>query len=272
MTIDFITLDIGATFWKNLLDLGFQIFPKLLWAGGILLLTRLAVGFVGRFTRRALTPVEPTLRMFLIQAAEFLTLVVGVVSFLNTLGIQATSVVAVVGAAGLAISLALQGTLSHFAAGVMLINLRPFDVGDYIEGASVGGVVDSIGVFSTTLVTKDHVMITVPNGQLFSGTLKNLTALGTRRMDLEIDIGDRPIESTITLFLSLVQPHPLVLDEPKTTCHVLSITPTSTILYVRPWCTVEAYDQARSEILQLIKESLNHPIELPPLDDPGISL
>ncbi|HEY9605533.1 MAG TPA: mechanosensitive ion channel family protein [Allocoleopsis sp.] len=250
-------IDPAKWFNLKLIELGFQIGPKILWALIIVLITRYAVNLVGRFTRRAFTPVEPTLRKFLVQASEILTLIVGIVAILNTLGIQANTVVAVVGAAGLAIGLALQSTLSHFAAGVMLLNQRPFEVGDLIEGPSdVKGVVDAVGIFSTTVVTKDNIKITVPNNNLFSGTLKNLTALGTRRVDLEIDIGDRPIEPTMILLLSLVQHHPLVLDRPKTTCYVSSISPTATTLSLRPWCTTEAYEQVRSEILQVVQETL----------------
>lgn len=259
--------DMGLAFWRKLLDLGFDVVPKFLWAIAILLLTRYSINLVGRITNRAFRPVEPTLRKFIVQAAEILTLVVGIVAFLNILGIQATSVVAVVGAAGLAIGLALQNTLSHLAAGIMLLNLRPFQVGDFIEGAQVAGVVDSIGLFSTTLVTPDNVKITVPNNSLFSNTLKNTTALGTRRVDIEVDIGDRPIESTITFLLSLVQPHPLVLDNPKTKCHVASISDEGTVLYLRPWCTAEAYEQLRSELLQLVKEALKEEnIDTTPID------
>jgi len=249
--------DMASWFNKNLIDLGFQVSTKILWALAIILFTRYAIDLVARVTRRAFSPVEPTLRKFLVQASEILTLVVGIVAFLSALGIQATSLVAVVGAAGLAIGLALQNTLSHFAAGVMLLNQRPFEVGDFIEGPSgVKGVVDAIGIFSTTVVTPDNVKITVPNNNLFSNILKNTTAMGTRRVDLKIDIGDRPIEPTIILFLSLVQPHPLVLDRPSTTCNVLSISPKGTVLYLRPWCRAEAYEQVHSEVQQLVKEAL----------------
>jgi small conductance mechanosensitive channel len=271
MTI--LAFDVASVFNQNLINLGFQVVPKILWALFILLLTRYSINLVARITRRAFSPIEPTLRKFLVQGSEILVLVVGIVAFLNTLGIPATSVVAVVGAAGLAIGLALQSTLSHFAAGVMLINQRPFEVGDFIEGPSgVKGVVDAIGIFSTTVVTPDNIRITVPNNSLFSGVLKNTTTMGTRRVDLKIDIGDRPIEPTIVLLLSLVQPHPLVLDRPKTTCHVLSITPKSTILYLRPWCTAEAYEQVHSEVQQLVKEALQEADlprqELNVVDDP----
>ena len=250
-----------SAFWKNwidknLIDLGFQIVSKLLWAILILFLTRFTIQVVGRILHRTLRPTEPTLRKFLIQAAEVLTLVVGVVAFLDTVGIQATSVVAVIGAAGLAVGLALQNTLSQFAAGVLLISLRPFEVGDFIEVTGVTGTVDSIGIFSANLVTPDNTRITIPNSTLFSSTLKNKTVLGTRRVDLEIDIGDRAIEPTIIQLLSLVQPHPLVLNEPKITCHVASVSATNTILYLRPWCSAEVYEQVRSEVQQIVKEAL----------------
>ncbi|RCJ41310.1 mechanosensitive ion channel protein MscS [Nostoc minutum NIES-26] len=259
------SLDMALEVWKKWLDLGFAVVPKIIWAIGILFLTRLAMNFIGRFLRKALARTEPTLRHFLIQAAEILTLLSGAVAALNQVGIQTTSIVAVLAAAGLAVGLALQNTLSHFAAGVIIISMRPFEVGDYIEGGGVAGVVDGVGIFSTTLITRDNVQITVPNGLLFSGTLRNTSALGTRRVDLEIDIGDRPIEMTITHLLTLVQSHPLVLDRPPSTCDVTSISPTTTVLYLRPWCTAEDYDRVRSQVLQLVKEALR---EIPDTDNP----
>ncbi|NJP10421.1 MAG: mechanosensitive ion channel family protein [Leptolyngbyaceae cyanobacterium RU_5_1] len=245
-----------TSLYEVLLDTAVKLVPRMLWAIAILALTRLLLGLIRQITRRLLNPVEPTIRKFFIQTAEVLTLLVGIVASLNILGIQTTTLVAILGAAGLAVGLALQSSLSHFAAGVMLVSFRPFEVGDLVDGAGVSGVVDGIGIFSTTIVTPDNVKIVVPNNNLFTGTLKNLTALGTRRVDLEVNIGDRPIEPTITHLLSVVQPHPLVLSKPKPTCHVASITPDATILYLRPWCATEVYDQVRSEIQQLVKEAL----------------
>ena len=272
MTI--LAFEVASVFNQKLIDLSFQIGTKLLWALGIIVLTRYAVDLVAHITRRAFSPVEPTLRKFLVQASEIVTLVVGGVTLLSALGIQSASLITVLGAAGLAIGLALQNTLSHFAAGVMLINQRPFEVGDFIEGPSgVKGMVDSIGIFSTTVVTPDNIKITVPNNNLFSGVVKNTTALGTRRVDLKIDIGDRPIEPTIILLLSLVQPHPLVLDYPKTTCHVASISPKGTVLYLRPWCKAQVYEQLHSEVQLLLQETLresgfSETAKPEPLDDP----
>mgnify|MGYP002780680396 FL=1 len=239
---------------RNLINFGLQV----LWAVVILLLTRWAVSFTKPIAFRLLKYTEPTLQRFLLQAVGIFIWVAGGVAALQTVGIQTTTVVAMIGAAGLAVGLALQSSLSHFAAGVMLISFRPFEVGDSIEGATVSGTVDNIGLFSTTIVTPDNVRITVPNNNLFSGTLKNNTIMGTRRVDLHIDIGKRPIDSTSTHLLSLVQPHPLVLREPRPTCQMESISAEgNTILYLRPWCAATHYEQVRSEILQLVQEFLH---------------
>lgn len=250
------TFSVASPAGQDLSDVALDILLKILWAIGILILTRIGINIVSRTTRRVLVQVEPTLRKFFIQAAEFLTLIVGIIAALNIIGIQTTTLVAVLGAAGLAVGLALQNTLSHFAAGIMLIAFRPFEAGDLIEGAGATGVVDSVGIFSTTLITPDNVKIVVPNNNLFTGTLKNLTSMGIRRVDLEVDISDRPIEPTITYLLSLVLPHPLVLNDPKPTCNVASVSPEKTVLYLRPWCAAEAYEQARSEIQQIVREAL----------------
>ncbi|MCU0549045.1 MAG: mechanosensitive ion channel family protein [Leptolyngbya sp. Prado105] len=240
----------------TLINLASQNLPKVIWAIVILLMTRWIANAIRPIGFRLLKYAEPTLQKFLIQVASIMVWVAGAVAALNALGIQTTTVITVIGAAGLAIGLALQNSLSHFAAGVMLVSFRPFEVGDLIEGAGVSGIVDAIGLFSTTIVSPDNVRITVPNSNLFSGTLKNNTAMGTRRVDLQINIGDREIDSTMTHLLSLVQPHPLVLREPRPTCHVESITPEATILYLRPWCAAIHHEQVRSEILQLVQEAL----------------
>jgi len=242
---------------ENLGDLVVQLLPKLGWAIALLILTRLGISLTGQLMRRLLIQVEPTLRKFFVQVSESLVLIVGAIAALNAMGIETTTLIAILGTAGLAIGLALQNTLSHFAAGVMLVSFRPFEVGDLIEGAGVSGVVDSIGIFSTTLLTPDHAKIVVPNNNLFTGTLKNLTAMGTRRLDLEIDIGDRPIEATMNHLMAVVRPHPLVLDQPVLSCIVVAIAQDKTLLSLRPWCAAEVYEQARSEIQLLVQQTLS---------------
>lgn len=239
-----------------------MILPKVLSAIAVLVLTRFAIRLVSRVMSQTLRKSEPTLRKFLIQAAETSTLIVGGLAALNAVGIQATSLVAVLGAAGLAIGLAWRDTLSHFAAGVMLITMRPFEVGDVIEAAGVAGLVDAIGIFSTTIITPDHVKITVPNAQLFNGTLKNTTTLGIRRIDITVELDDRffngagnsSLTSPIQELLELVQAHPLVLQDPTASCIVTAISPKSTELSLRPWCEAENYEQVRSDLYQLVQE------------------
>ncbi|NDJ17417.1 mechanosensitive ion channel [Myxacorys almedinensis A] len=239
-------------FENHLANLAFQMVKAI----AILLLSRWGATIARHLSLRLLKYAEPTLQKFLVQISAILVWMVGAVAALNAMGIQTTTVVAVVGAAGLAIGLALQNSLSHFAAGVLLVSFRPFEVGDAIEGAGVAGKVDNIGLFSTTILTSDYVRITVPNGNLFSGTLKNNTVMGIRRVDLTIDISDRAIEPTITQLLSLLQDHPLILDEPKPTCHVEAISATATMLYLRPWCAASHYEQVKSEVLQIVQEAL----------------
>lgn len=238
------------------------LLPKLLVAIAVLVLTRFAIRVVSQVMTQTLRRTEPTLRKFLIQAAETFTLIIGVIAALNALGIESTSLVAVLGAAGLAIGLAWRDTLSHFAAGVMLITLRPFEVGDLIEAAGVSGLVDAIGIFSTTIITPDYIKIMVPNAQLFNGTLKNTTTLGIRRVDVTVDLGDRclneaktySLDTTIYELLQLIKAHPLVLKEPAPTCLVTAISPKSTLLSLRPWCQASNYEQVRSDVQKLVQE------------------
>ena len=115
---------------KPLLDMSFTIFPRVLWAIALLVITRLMARMMQMFVNQVLTRIEPTLKHFLVQMAGILVWVVGGVATLNTLGIETTTIVAIVGATGLAIGLALQSSLSHFAAGILLISFRPFEVGE----------------------------------------------------------------------------------------------------------------------------------------------
>ncbi|OLP19882.1 mechanosensitive ion channel protein MscS [Leptolyngbya sp. 'hensonii'] len=251
-----LAVDVPTVITTDLARLAIPVATRCLWAIGILIITRFTIRIVNRLARQTLGRMEATLRKFLVQVAEILTLMVGILAALNALQIETTTVVAVVGAAGLAAGLALQGTLSHFAAGVMLIILRPFEVGDVVEGAGVEGMVDGIGLFSTTLITADNIRITVPNSNLFSTTLKNKTVLGTRRVDLEIGIGDRPIDATIRDLIKIAHNHTLVLPEPQPTCEVTAVAVDNTVLTLRPWCQAEHYAQIKSDLQKQIKELL----------------
>lgn len=242
---------------KPLLDMSFAIFPRVLWAIVLLVITRLMARMMQVFVNQVLTRIEPTLKHFLVQMSGILVWVVGGVATLNTLGIETTTIVAIVGATGLAIGLALQNSLSHFAAGILLISFRPFEVGDAIEGGGVAGTVVSIGLFSTAIVTGDNTRITVPNGSLFSGTLKNFTVMGTRRIDLKIDLSGRSLRTVMAELLTVVGRHPKILTTPKPTVQLLGLAMRDrTIVSVRAWCQTGEYDAVKGDLLLMVKEYL----------------
>ncbi len=162
--------------------------------GALVLLTVgwMVAGWVGRITRRAIdaTPrIESTLAPFLSNIVRYLILAIVLIAVLAQFGVQTASIIAVMGTAGLAVGLALQGTLSHFAAGVVLLILRPFRAEDYIDSGAQSGTVVEIGLFATVLRTADGVFVYVPNGQLMNAAIKNFSRNPTRRIDLVVGIG-----------------------------------------------------------------------------------
>jgi small conductance mechanosensitive channel len=163
----------------------------------------------------------------------------------------------VLGTAGLAIGLAVQGTLANFSSGVMLLLFRPFRVGDYIDAAGVAGTVSEIGVFSTTLNTPDNVKIIVPNSGIFGATIKNFSANDTRRNDIVLGIsyGD-DISNAIAVVNTVLGKDPRVLSDPEPTVAVSELADSSVNLVVRPWCRKEDYWNLRSDLIRNFKEEL----------------
>lgn len=243
---------------QSLLKGGLDLLPKFFWAMVLLFFTRIAAQFAQSLSRQVLTKVAPTLQKFSLQMIGILIWLVGGVAAMNLVGIETTTLVTIVGAAGLAVGLALQSSLSHFAAGIMLISFRPFEVGDSIEGSGVAGMVDSIGLFSTAIVTGDNTRIIVPNNNLFSGTLKNFTVMGTRRVEVKVDIQDRPLKPTVQALMTIVEHHPNVLTTPKPTHQLLSLTQGERMIIVlRPWCQAEDYDRVKGDLMVSLKEYLS---------------
>jgi small conductance mechanosensitive channel len=180
-----------------------------------------------------------------------------VIAVLNLFGIQTTSLIAVVGAAGLAVGLAMQGTLSNFASGVMLLLFRPFHIGDYVEVGGTAGSVKEIGIFSTTLATPDNVRITVPNSGVYGAIIKNYSAYDTRRIDLVMGIsyGDE-IGRAIDAIKGVLQADERVLKDPEPTIAVSELADSSVNLVVRPWCRKEDYWPLRFDLTRGLKEQI----------------
>jgi len=209
--------------------------------------------------RRALqrSPLDPTLVPFLSGIVYYLVLAFVLIAVLGLFGIETTSIIAVLGAAGLAVGLALQGTLANFAAGVMLLVFRPFRVGDYVDAGGVAGSVESIGVFATTLNTPDNVKIIVPNSAVSGSTIKNYAANETRRIDMVMGIsyGD-DIGKAISTIQAILSADARVLKDPAPVIAVAELADSSVNLVVRPWCRKDDYWALRFDVTRAMKERL----------------
>lgn len=245
-----------VAFLTGLVDLTGQLMPKLFWAGVTLLGTRWLAIAGQQLGRRVLARVEPTLKFFLVQLIGIGIWLVGAIGALSSMGFETTSLVAILGTAGLAVGLALQNSLSHLAAGIMLIGFRPFEVGDSIESQGISGDVESIGLFSTTVVSGDNTRITIPNNNLLSNVLKNHTALGKRRIDLKVNIGDRPVVNTIEQLVAAVGAQVDLLPEPPVKAIVTHLRQDAVIVSVRAWCRSSDYDRLKAELLAQVREVL----------------
>jgi len=180
--------------------------------------------------------VDPLLASFSSSIAHILIVVFVVIASLGQLGIQTTSLIAVLGAAGLAVGLALQGSLSNFASGVIIIALRPFKVGDFVEAGGVSGVVEGIQIFSTSMRTGDNKAIIVPNSAVTGGTITNFSAKDTRRVDLVFGIGyNDDIAKAKSILQRLVDEDDRILKDPATVIAVGELADNSVNFIVRPW-------------------------------------
>lgn len=202
--------------------------------------------------------VDATLRVFMGALVKYLVLAFAVVATLQRFGVETTSFVAIVGAAGLAIGLALQGTLSNVAAGVMLLLFRPFKVGDYIEGAGTAGTVQSLTLFTTELATPDNVQIVVPNAHLWGTAIKNYSHHATRRVDLVVGIsyGD-DMDKAMGVIHKLAKADGRVCAEPEPFVAVAELADSSVNLVVRLWCKSADYWAIKFGMTKAIKEAFD---------------
>jgi small conductance mechanosensitive channel len=180
-----------------------------------------------------------------------------VIAVLGIFGVPTASFIAVVGAAGLAVGLALQGTLSNFASGVMILMFRPFKVGNWVEVAGVAGTVKEIGLFSTVVFSGDNVKVVVPNSQVYGQTLKNFSANDTRRIDLVMGVGyDDDLQVAQDTMLRVLGSEDRVLDNPAPTVAVHELGDSSVDFVVRPWCRASEYWPLRWHLTRRLKEEL----------------
>ncbi len=203
----------------------------------------------------ARTEMEDTLERFLCNLLYAILLVVVVIAAINQLGIQTTSLLAVLGAAGLAIGLALQGSLSNFAAGVLIVGFRPYKVGDYIEGGGVAGTVVEVQIFTTVLKSPDNKKIIVPNSQIMAGEIVNYSANDTRRVDLVAGCGyDDDLDKVRQILESIVSADERILHDPATTIAISELADSSVNFVVRPWVNSSDYWGVYFDLTETIKK------------------
>jgi len=203
--------------------------------------------------------IDETLSNFLGSIVKYILTAIVFIAAITNLGVETASLVAMLGAATLAIGLALQGTLGNVAAGVMLMLFRPYKLGDYVEVAGNEGVVDDVNIFTTNLATVDNVKTIIANGEAWGSTIKNFTSLGLRRVDVDFGIHyDDDIDKAIKIINQVAAKHPDVLSEPhEPWAKVVTLNESSVDIQSRVWCKPEHYWDVMFDLKKSIKEAFD---------------
>lgn len=244
--------DYANTFIAVLVDYS----PKIISAFVILFIGLYAIRLINRFIRKLMIKrdLDPTLTKFLADILLWVLRVLLFVTFISNLGIETSSFVAILGAMGLAVGLSLQGSLSNFAGGMLIILFKPFKVHDTIEAQGVIGTVSEIQIFVTKLITANNQTIFVPNGALSNGNIINYSLQKIRRADLTIAISyDTDIKKVKEIITAILKNNPKVLQTPAAEVSVKNLTDNAIQLAVRPWANNEDYGVVFSETLESCK-------------------
>ena len=202
--------------------------------------------------------VDLTLIGFLTSALKFILYLFVIIAAVSRIGIETTSFIAALGAAGLAIGLALQGSLSNVAAGVMLIIFRQIKVGQFIESGGVSGTIEKVGIFNTTLATVDNKVIYIPNSKLINDNIINHTEKDTRRIDMIFSISyEDDIDHAKNIILQLINSEPEVLKEPAPVVAVGELADSSVNILVRPWVKTGSYFETKFRLTEQIKKKFD---------------
>lgn len=227
----------------------------------VLVIGWMVAGMLGGMVRRRIMNakrIDPTLGAFASSAVKWLILLVVLIAVLGIFGIPATSLVAVLGAASLAIGLALQGTLADLAAGVMLVIFRPYKLGQYVDIAGTSGTVKDLNLFVTELVTPDNVQIIVPNGQAWGKIITNFSTHDTRRVDLVfgIDYGD-DADKAMEIILGVARADDRVHADPEPWARVTNLGDSSVDISVRLWCAATDYWELKFHMTKAVKQAFD---------------
>jgi len=250
--------------WKEILP----ELQKYVTEFGIHIVSAIAILLIGFWISKTLTKilkkvlvrrnVDFTLVHFSTSALKFALYLFVIIAAVGQLGIETTSFIAALGAAGLAIGLALQGSLANVAAGVMLIIFRQVKVGQFVESGGVSGTVEKVGIFNTTLVTIDNKVIFIPNSKLINDNIINYSEKDTRRIDLVFSISyEDDIDKTKNIIRSLIAADPDILKEPAALIAVGELTDNSVNIFVRPWVNTNKVLDVRFRLTEQIKKKFD---------------
>lgn len=242
------------------LEFAFDFGPKILGALIALIIGLWIIGRINGVVRKLMHKrgVEPSLQSFLASMVGVLLKLILFIVVASMVGFETTSLVAVLGAAGLAIGLALQGSLANFAGGVLILLFKPYKVGDLVEAQGEFGEVQEIQIFNTILANPNNQRVILPNGAVSNGSIKNYTSLGKLRIDLAFGIayGD-DIKIARDALLKVMNDHPKVLQDPAPGVHVAELGDNSVNLQVRPWATPTDYWDVYFDVMEQGKLALD---------------
>jgi small conductance mechanosensitive channel len=253
--------DLGGIDWASL-------YAKIQTVGvsfGIKIIAAIAIFYVGRLIAKVVTngvrklmvaqEVDKILESFVGNFVYSLLMIFVIIAAINQLGVQTTSLIAIIGAAGLAIGLALQGSLANFASGVLIVMFRPYKVGDFVEAAGIAGSVVQVQILTTVLKTGDNKQIIVPNGQIMSSIITNFSANDTRRVELTIGIGyDDDIDKARDTIQDLVDADDRILKDPACLIAVSELADSSVNFLVRVWVKSGDYSGVKFDMIEAIKK------------------
>ena len=220
------------------------------------IIAKLVSKIVGRLMERS--KIDPTIIRFVSSLTYIALVAFVIIAALGQLGIQTASFIAVVGAAGLAVGLALQGSLANFAAGFLMIIFKPFKVGDYIEGGGVAGTVEEISIFTTILTSPDNKTIIVPNAKLTEDNIVNWTIKGTRRVDMVMGIGyGDDIDKARQVINDVLAAESRLLKDPAPLVAVVELADSSVNFVVRPWVKASDYWGVYFDLTEKMKKAFD---------------
>lgn len=226
-------------------------------------------GWAAKLTREAIhripkTHSDETLADFASSFVRYVVVVIGVIAVLRRLGVETTSIIAVLGAASLAIGLALQGALTNVAAGVMILLFRPYRVGDQVLIAGKTGTVRRLDLFNTEIRAFDNLKIVVPNGKAFGDVVVNYTAIGRRRIEITVGVGyDDDLDKALATAIACAAADPRILKDPAPWAKVTELAPSTVNITLRCWTSPNGFWDVRYDLLKTVKETF---------DKEGISL